>query len=160
MTYNDSPLPSIVKDSDIVSILNLRYLNLQYFNSVFVILFISLGIIIILLYNHSVISLCYEYLSKSKKKRTTVDFCTDIQPFWMLHPPLGIDTSIVSRPLLYISYIYFIVSLLFQKMCRIMRFVLCPSHCIRTSRYRLPVFFVQQFVHLKHQLICNSLSSQ
>ena len=154
MTYNDSPLPSIVKDSDIVSILNLRY-----FNSVFVILFISLGIIIfyfITIQSYLFATNTYQ----NQKKRTTVALCTDIQPFWMLNPPLGIDTSIVSRPLLYISYIYFIVSLLFQKMCRIMRFVLCPSHCIRTSRYRLPVFFVQQFVHLKHQLICNSLSSQ
>lgn len=116
MTYNDSPLPSIVKDSDIVSILNLRYLNLQYFNSVFVILSISLGIIIFYFITIQSYLFATNTYQNQKKRERQLPFAPISNHFGCYIPLLGLIQA-SSLALFYIFLTSILLFLYFFKKC-------------------------------------------
>ena len=116
MTYNDSPLPSIVKDSDIVSILNLQYLNLQYFNSVFVILSISLGIIIFYFITIQSYLFATNTYQNQKKRERQLTFAPISNHFGCYIPLLGLIQA-SSLALFYIFLTSILLFLYFFKKC-------------------------------------------
>ena len=131
MTYNDSPLPSIVKDSDIVSILNLRYLNLRYlnlryFNSVFVILSISLGIIIFYFITIQSYLFATNTYQNQKKRERQLTFAPISNHFGCYIPLLGL----IQASSLALFYIFLISILLFLYFFR-----KCVVSCVSSSAH-------------------------